>query len=524
LSQCENGPNIKIFWYIRPIETVQKMDANLNEENGDKENSDSSKEEFSKETSTKDENSLQMDSSVSQSDNDKFFHFKFLNFSRKKRRRFQPEEDKKILEGVEKYTKGDKSVDWDSMTKWCELERTKDQIKYRYRLLKRQTEPPITSPSKRTSSSLPFLDSFAIPSESPERKKIKKNETEIEDHPLQETKFREISTQTEGPNIDQLEIEKERLKLELNEMKEKTKEKENKFKNILIKILKENIVFEKEKDKLELRQKTIKLGTLQYQRKGIEVFEFWQDGELFEQLEENCAENEMEREKFEKLKRQVQKQKSNVKKKEEDENMLRFLNEQEEIYKTKLNFLKHRESELKEEREKLNLEKFTLMRKIKLHNEEEKSSFKNSPLLSERYLLMKLLGKGGFSEVYKAYDLEENRIVACKIHQLSSTWKENRKSSYIKHVLRECQIHKNIDHPRVVKMYDTFLYDNNTYVTVLDYCDGNDLDFHLKTQKLIPEKEAKLIIGQVFSGLKYLNEQKQKIIHFDLKPANMFTF
>jgi tousled-like kinase len=510
------------------------MDANLNEENGEKENSDSSKEEFSKETSTKDENSLQMDSSVSQSDNDKFSFLIFLKFfKRKKRRRFQPEEDKKILEGVEKYTKGDKSVDWDSMTKWCELERTKDQIKYRYRLLKRQTEIPITSPSKRTSSSLPFLDSFAIPSESPERKKIKKNENETEEQ-IQETKIREsiiplipprvgreISTQTEGPNIDQLEIENERLKLELNEMKEKTKEKENKFRNILIKLLKENIVFEKEKDKLELRQKSIKLGTLQYQRKGIEVFEFWQDGELFEQLEENCVENEMEREKFEKLKRQVQKQKSNVKKKE-DENMLRFLNEQEEIYKTKLNFLKHRESELKEEREKLNLEKFTLMRKIKLHNEEEKSSFKNSPLLSERYLLMKLLGKGGFSEVYKAYDLEENRIVACKIHQLSSTWKENRKSSYIKHVLRECQIHKNIDHPRVVKMYDTFLYDNNTYVTVLDYCDGNDLDFHLKTQKMIPEKEAKLIIGQVFSGLKYLNEQKQKIIHFDLKPANMF--
>jgi len=29
------------------------------------------------------------------------------------------------------------------------------------------------------------------------------------------------------------------------------------------------------------------------------------------------------------------------------------------------------------------------------------------PLLSERYQLLSLLGKGGFSEVYKGFDLEE---------------------------------------------------------------------------------------------------------------------
>ena len=37
---------------------------------------------------------------------------------------------------------------------------------------------------------------------------------------------------------------------------------------------------------------------------------------------------------------------------------------------------------------------------------------------------------------------------------------------------------------------------------------------YLKQHKMLPEKEAKLIISQILSGLKYLNEQKEKIIHF----------
>ena len=58
--------------------------------------------------------------------------------------------------------------------------------------------------------------------------------------------------------------------------------------------------------------------------------------------------------------------------------------------------------------------------------------FNKNPLLHKRYLLLNMLGKGGFSEVYKAFDLKEMREVACKIHQLGSEWKEDKKANYIK--------------------------------------------------------------------------------------------
>ncbi len=35
------------------------------------------------------------------------------------------------------------------------------------------------------------------------------------------------------------------------------------------------------------------------------------------------------------------------------------------------------------------------------------------------------------------------------------------------------------------------------------------------------EREAKLIILQICDGLKYLNEQKRPVIHYDLKPGNI---
>lgn len=39
--------------------------------------------------------------------------------------------------------------------------------------------------------------------------------------------------------------------------------------------------------------------------------------------------------------------------------------------------------------------------------------------------------------------------------------------------------------------------------------------------KTIPEREARSIVMQVVSALKYLNEIKPPVIHYDLKPGEM---
>ena len=59
------------------------------------------------------------------------------------------------------------------------------------------------------------------------------------------------------------------------------------------------------------------------------------------------------------------------------------------------------------------------------------------------------------------------------------------------------------------------------FCTVLEYCDGNDLDFYLKQIKTLSEKESRSIIVQTVSALRYLNEIKPPVIHYDLKPGNI---
>ena len=66
-----------------------------------------------------------------------------------------------------------------------------------------------------------------------------------------------------------------------------------------------------------------------------------------------------------------------------------------------------------------------------------------------------------------------------------------------------------------------FEIDANSFCTVLEFIGGNDLDFHLKQHKIMPEREARLVLVQLFSALKYLAELKSPVIHYDLKPGNL---
>jgi tousled-like kinase len=193
----------------------------------------------------------------------------------------------------------------------------------------------------------------------------------------------------------------------------------------------------------------------------------------------------------------------------------------EEVFKLRLTNLKRDLSSLQAELDALEQQKKLLLKDEKLFLDESMSKFSGYPVLDSRYLFLNMLGKGGFSEVFKAFDLQEMRLVACKVHQLNAAWSEERRRNYLKHVVRESTIQRALDHPKAVRLLDVFKLDSATLVTVLDFCDGGDLDQYLKLHEALPEKEARVIALQVFAGLRYLNQQKQKIIHYDMKPANI---
>ena len=188
--------------------------------------------------------------------------------------------------------------------------------------------------------------------------------------------------------------------------------------------------------------------------------------------------------------------------------------------------LKEKE-ELCETLKKLEADKYLYLYKQNLFNQEKICTFsplkkEGLPFLNERYQILELIGKGGYSEVYKAYDTYNHKFIACKLIQINENWPQEIKQSYIKHTIRENLILQNLNHKKIVKLYDTLEINDNSFCNILEYCSGPDLSLYIrKNGGSISEQIAKIIITQILQALIYLNNLTKKIIHYDLKPENI---
>uniref|UniRef100_A0A4W4EFF9 non-specific serine/threonine protein kinase n=1 Tax=Electrophorus electricus TaxID=8005 RepID=A0A4W4EFF9_ELEEL len=335
---------------------------------------------------------------------------------------------------------------------------------------------------------------------------------------------------------------------EQQKLLERYKERLNKCTTMSKKLLIEKSTQEKQACREKSMQDRLRLGHFTTVRHGASYTEQWTDGYAFQNLVKQQEWVNQQREDIERQRKLLAKRKppnippsqspapftdskprktKTVNGADNDTFLkpslltLAEYHEQEEIFKLRLGHLKKEEAEIQAELERLERVRNLHIRELKRISNEDSSQFKDHPTLNDRYLLLHLLGRGGFSEVYKAFDLFEQRYAAVKIHQLNKNWREEKKENYHKHACREYRIHKQLDHPRIVKLYDYFSLDTDTFCTVLEFCEGNDLDFYLKQHKLMTEKEARSIVMQIANALRYLNEIKPPIIHYDLKPGNI---
>ncbi|KAM2507897.1 hypothetical protein PS1_030244 [Malus domestica] len=309
---------------------------------------------------------------------------------------------------------------------------------------------------------------------------------------------------------------------ELNDVKELEQKMKPKRTKVISDLLISVSKAERQEARLKVRQDSLRLGNVGVIRAGTVISEIWEDGQALKDLNAHLRQ-------LLETKEAVERQRKSLKKKQSDKGdgvdaetgMQEELLVQDEIYKSRLASIKREEEVILRERDRYELEKGRLIREMKRIRDEDGSRFNNFQILNHRYALLNLLGKGGFSEVYKAFDLVGHRYVACKLHGLNAQWSEEKKQSYIRHAIREYNIHKTLVHHHIVRLWDIFEIDQNTFCTVLEYCSGKDLDAVLKATPVLPEREARIIIFQIFQGLIYLNKRTQKIIHYDLKPGNV---
>lgn len=330
-------------------------------------------------------------------------------------------------------------------------------------------------------------------------------------------------------------------KEELRVVQETSERKSLKFQSVIEDLVRSKALKDAKEVRSVLASDGARLGRLIHVRVGMRVIDQWEDGyathDLYRRKKELQKKKDLlltrqkeHKKRLKQLSTSSSKPSLTMSSKDDemapDDREMSHLEAQEakESIQMHLEAVKRDENELLLEEVALNEEKAAHTRAMKLVAAEDASTFSARPKLNDRYVLDKLLGKGGFSEVWKAYDLDELREVAVKIHQLDPRWSESKKENYIKHVTREYEIHRQVRHPRIVSFYDVFEIDEDSFATVLEVCSGKDLDTLLKTKRMLPEKQARAILLQILSGMLYLSqpsETRQGIIHYDLKPGNI---
>jgi len=135
-------------------------------------------------------------------------------------------------------------------------------------------------------------------------------------------------------------------------------------------------------------------------------------------------------------------------------------------------------------------------------------------LFAGKYEYIRLLGKGGFAEVYLARDKMLEREVAIKI--LLSQYSED--TEIKERFIREARLYAKLDHKNVIPVYDTGIINGNAFI-VMKYIKGQSLKELINSGKKIDFIEIKKIIRDLADALNYIHENG--IVHRDIKPANI---
>jgi WD40 repeat protein len=129
------------------------------------------------------------------------------------------------------------------------------------------------------------------------------------------------------------------------------------------------------------------------------------------------------------------------------------------------------------------------------------------------YELRDRIGKGGFGEVYRAYQPAVGREVAIKVIQPQYA----NDPDFIRRFEVEAQLVARLEHPYIVPLYDYWREPDGAYL-VMRYLRAGSLRDALNRSAWTPEMALRLL-DQIASAL--MAAHRQGVIHRDVKPENI---
>lgn len=133
--------------------------------------------------------------------------------------------------------------------------------------------------------------------------------------------------------------------------------------------------------------------------------------------------------------------------------------------------------------------------------------------LPGRYVIERLIGRGGTGVVYAARDIRHERTVAIKV--LSADYPS---PQFTERFLREIHVTAGLRHPRLLPLYDSGDAAGRPYY-VMPFVAGGTLRDRLVNGPLLSTDEALDIMHDVAEALDYAH--RNGVIHWDVKPENI---
>jgi serine/threonine protein kinase len=130
------------------------------------------------------------------------------------------------------------------------------------------------------------------------------------------------------------------------------------------------------------------------------------------------------------------------------------------------------------------------------------------------YDIGKEIGRGAFGTVFAATRKYDRKKVAVK--RIEKALLRGGKQ-LLSRVKQEIRIHSNVSHDNIIKLLAVF--DDPEYIYIILDLGATDLYRYIQTNGPLAERQLRLVLKELVSGLDYLH--RCKIIHRDLKLSNL---
>src|SRR5258708_8910560 len=145
-----------------------------------------------------------------------------------------------------------------------------------------------------------------------------------------------------------------------------------------------------------------------------------------------------------------------------------------------------------------------------------KGQLEPGSMLGDRYEILQLLGQGGMGAVYKARDVELERLVALKLGRPDLA----RHPEILRRFKQELILAREVTHPNVIRIFDLGQASGVRYIT-MEYVEGRDLRALLHEKGKFTPEEAVPIFLQIAAALEAAHHAG--VVHRDLKPQNIMV-